>query len=71
MRPSHGNTGSCQNPSKEDTSVLYTPAGVFVEVVVAIPVAQLPAKVTAYVHAQYGKFPVGRLKKRPQEGPFL
>jgi hypothetical protein len=39
--------------SKEDTSVLYTPAGVFVEVVVAIPIAQLPTKVTAYVHAQY------------------
>lgn len=39
--------------SKEDTSVLYTPAGVFVEVVVAIPVGQLPAQVAAYVHAQY------------------
>jgi hypothetical protein len=39
--------------SKEDNSVLFTPAGVFVEQVLAIPVAQLPAAVTDYVHSHY------------------
>jgi len=39
--------------SKEDNSVLFTPAGVFVEQVVAMPVAQLPAAVAGYVHAHY------------------
>jgi hypothetical protein len=39
--------------SKEDHSVQFTPAGVFVEQVEAMPVAQLPAAVTAYVHAHY------------------
>ena len=39
--------------SKEDNSVLFTPAGVFVEQVVAMPVAQLPAAVSDYVHAHY------------------
>ncbi len=39
--------------SKEDNSVLFTPAGVFVEQVVAMPIAQLPAEVTAYVHTHY------------------
>jgi hypothetical protein len=39
--------------SKEDNSVQFTPAGVFVEQVVAMPVAQLPAAVTDYVHAHY------------------
>jgi hypothetical protein len=39
--------------SKEDHSVLFTPAGLFVEQVEAMPVAQLPAAVTAYVHAHY------------------
>lgn len=39
--------------SKEDNSVLFTPAGVFIEQVVAMPVTQLPAPVTAYVHTHY------------------
>ena len=39
--------------SKEDNSVLFTPAGVFVEQVVAMPVTALPAAVTTYVHAHY------------------
>jgi hypothetical protein len=39
--------------SKEDNSVLFTPAGIFVELVVAMPVARLPAGVTDYVHAHY------------------
>jgi hypothetical protein len=39
--------------SKEDNSVQFTPAGVFVEQVVAMPVAQLPAAVTDYVHTHY------------------
>ena len=39
--------------SKEDHSVLFTPSGVFVEQVEAMPVAQLPAAVMAYVHAHY------------------
>jgi hypothetical protein len=39
--------------SKEDNSVLFTPAGVFVEQVVAMPVARLPAAVTDYVHTHY------------------
>ncbi|HTR31690.1 MAG TPA: PepSY-like domain-containing protein [Puia sp.] len=39
--------------SKEDLSVLFTPAGVFVEQVAAMPVAKLPAAVTAYVHTHY------------------
>lgn len=39
--------------SKEDNSILFTPSGVFVEQVVAIPVAQLPAGIGGYVHAHY------------------
>jgi hypothetical protein len=39
--------------SKEDNSVLFTPAGVFVEQVVAMPVDQLPAGVAVYIHAHY------------------
>ncbi|HET6255219.1 MAG TPA: PepSY-like domain-containing protein [Puia sp.] len=39
--------------SKEDNSVLFTPAGVFVEEVKAMPVVQLPSAVTQYVHAHY------------------
>ncbi len=39
--------------SGEDTSTLFTPAGVFVEVVVAIPVAQLPATVAPYIKNHY------------------
>jgi hypothetical protein len=40
--------------SKEDNSVQFTPRGVFVEMEVAIPVAQLPAGVAAYVKTNYG-----------------
>jgi hypothetical protein len=39
--------------SGEDHSVLFTPAGAFVEQVEAMPVAQLPAGVTDYVHSHY------------------
>ena len=39
--------------SKEDNSVLFTPAGVFVEQVVAMPVARLPVAVADYVHTHY------------------
>ena len=39
--------------SKEDNSVLFTPAGDFVEMVAAIPVGSLPPAVAAYVHTHY------------------
>src|ERR1700710_672958 len=39
--------------SGEDTSVQFTPAGIFVEEVNAIPVSQLPAAVATYVKAHY------------------
>jgi hypothetical protein len=39
--------------SHEDHSVLFTPAGVFVELVEAMPVAQLPAGVADYIHSHY------------------
>ncbi|HEY0579359.1 MAG TPA: PepSY-like domain-containing protein [Candidatus Nitrosocosmicus sp.] len=39
--------------SGEDNSVMYTPAGDFIEIVKAIPVSQLPAPVIAYVKAHY------------------
>jgi len=39
--------------SKEDNSVVFTPGGSFVEMVVAIPVSGLPAGVAAYVKAHY------------------
>ena len=39
--------------SKEDNSVVFTPAGAFVEMVVAMPVSGLPAAVAEYVHAHY------------------
>jgi hypothetical protein len=41
--------------SGEDNSVTYTPQGNFVEIVVAIPVSQLPAAITAYVKANYSR----------------
>ena len=39
--------------SKEDNSVLFAPDGRFVEMVVAIPVANLPSAIPAYVKAHY------------------
>jgi hypothetical protein len=39
--------------SKEDNSVVFTPDGSFVEMVVAIPVSSLPSGVTAYVKTHY------------------
>jgi len=39
--------------SKEDNSVVFTPQGSFVEMVVAIPVSELPAGVTTYVKTHY------------------
>ncbi len=39
--------------SKEDSSVTFTPDAAFVEIVVAMPVTELPAGVAAYVKAHY------------------
>lgn len=39
--------------SKEDNSVVFTPAGQFVEMVVAIPVSGLPGGVARYVKKNY------------------
>lgn len=39
--------------SKEDTSVTFTPAGAFLETVIAIPVAQLPPAVATYVKTHH------------------
>jgi len=39
--------------SKEDSSVLFTPAGEFIEQVIAIPVTSLPAAIPAYIRQHY------------------
>jgi hypothetical protein len=39
--------------SGEDNSVMFTPAGDFIEIVKAIPVSQLPQAVAPYVKAHY------------------
>ncbi len=39
--------------SGEDNSVQFTPSGSFIEIVNAIPVSQLPAKVAPYVKQHY------------------
>jgi hypothetical protein len=39
--------------SGEDSSATFTPAANFVEIVVAIPVSQLPASVSVYVKEHY------------------
>jgi len=39
--------------SKEDNSVVFTPDGAFVEMVVAIPIADLPLGVVTYIKAHY------------------
>lgn len=39
--------------SGEDNSVLFTPAGKFLEIVKLIPVSELPAPVSAYVKSKY------------------
>ena len=39
--------------SGEDNSAMFTPAGVFLEIVLAIPIAQLPAPVAGYVKTHY------------------
>lgn len=39
--------------SGEDNSVLFTPAGKFLEIVKLIPVSELPAAIPAYVKANY------------------
>jgi hypothetical protein len=41
--------------SGEDNSAVFTPSAVFVELVVAIPVSQLPAPVAPYIKAHYKK----------------
>ena len=39
--------------SGEENSVVFTPAGVFVEIVKAIPISTLPKSVAPYVKAHY------------------
>ena len=39
--------------SGEDTSVMFTPQGMFLEIVLAIPINQLPAPVAGYVKSHY------------------
>lgn len=39
--------------SGEDNSVQFTPAGEFIEIVKAIPVAELPKSIADYVHKNY------------------
>ncbi|MDE3144852.1 MAG: PepSY-like domain-containing protein [Bacteroidota bacterium] len=39
--------------SGEDNSVVFTPAAVFVEIVVAIPINQIPAGIAPYVAKHY------------------
>ena len=41
--------------SGEDNSAVFTPAAEFVELVVSIPISQLPATVAPYVKAHYKK----------------
>ena len=37
----------------EDSSVVFTPSANFVEIVIAIPVSQLPAPVASYIYKNY------------------
>ena len=39
--------------SGEDNSAVFTPSAIFVEIVVAIPINQLPASVASYVKQHY------------------
>ncbi|MDB5031762.1 PepSY-like domain-containing protein [Mucilaginibacter sp.] len=39
--------------SGEDNSVVFTPAGAFVEIVKAIPISELPKNIAPYVAAKY------------------
>lgn len=39
--------------SGEDNSAAFTPAGAFVEIVLAIPVSELPKEVAPYISAHY------------------
>ncbi|HEY4936953.1 MAG TPA: PepSY-like domain-containing protein [Puia sp.] len=39
--------------SGEDSSALFTPSAIFVEIVVSIPINQLPASVSLYVNKNY------------------
>src|SRR5436305_13129810 len=39
--------------SGEDNSVQFTPAGEFIEYVIAIPVSQLPEKIISYIKTHY------------------
>ncbi len=45
--------GNWGGASKEDTSVVFTPAGDFVEEVIAIPVSILPPVISSYVRSHY------------------
>ncbi|HXD77144.1 MAG TPA: PepSY-like domain-containing protein [Puia sp.] len=49
--------------SREDNSVLFTPQGSFVEIVVAIPVSKLPAALAGYVRTHYGSAKIGEAGK--------
>jgi hypothetical protein len=44
--------------SGEDNSVQFSPTGEFIEIVKAMPVSQLPAKVTDYVKSKYKGFKI-------------
>jgi len=39
--------------SGEDNSVIFTPSGTFIEIINAIPISQLPAKVASYIKLHY------------------
>jgi hypothetical protein len=59
--------------SGEDTSVQFTPAGVFVEEVDAIAVSELPAAIASYVKAHYNGAKIKKPVKlpMPQANIFL
>src|SRR5258708_13882959 len=54
--------------SGEDSSVVYTPSGNFVEIVVAIPVYQLPPGVAHYVNTNYKGAKIAEAGKVTDEG---
>ena len=45
--------GNWGGKSGEDNSAIFTPSGVFVEIVQAIPLSQLPAGITTYIANNY------------------
>lgn len=49
--------------SGEDNSVMYTPAGSFIEIVKAIPLSQLPASAQSYIKGHYKNAKFGDIGK--------